>query len=114
MRAVDQTGDTDEIGRIGATDEKAGGGRGNAVVAAAPRSLADLDPGARAAVTEVVADGAPAVVRRLHDLGFAPGAVVEVVRRAPLRDPVLYRVKDYEVCLRRTEAACVRVTGAER
>ncbi|MER8012526.1 FeoA family protein [Streptomyces sp. NPDC094149] len=99
MRAVDET---DEIG---VTDE---------VDAAAPRSLADLDPGARAAVTEVLAGQGPAVVRRLHDLGFTPGAVVEVVRRAPLRDPVLYRVKDYEVCLRRTEAACVRVTGVER
>ncbi|WP_458246359.1 FeoA family protein [Streptomyces sp. MAI_2237] len=99
MRAVEET---DEIGVTGTID------------AAAPRSLAELAPGARAVVAEVVADGAPLVVRRLHDLGFTPGAVVEVVRRAPLRDPVLYRVKDYEVCLRRTEAACVRVTGVER
>ncbi len=70
--------------------------------------LAELAPGARARVVGVVAD-APAVGRRLADLGFTVGAVVEVVRRAPLRDPVIYRVKDYELCLRRAQAAFVRV-----
>ncbi|MFD0317751.1 FeoA family protein [Streptomyces flavalbus] len=75
-------------------------------------SLADLAPGARATVTEVVGAQAPTVARRLADLGFVPGAVVEVVRRAPLRDPVVYRVQDYEVCLRRAQSAWVRVTEA--
>ncbi|MEU8650542.1 FeoA family protein [Streptomyces sp. NPDC048737] len=89
-------------------------GPGVSVVDALPRSLADLAPGARASVTGVVADGEPTVVRRLHDLGFTPGAVVEVVRRAPLRDPVLYRVKDYEVCLRRAQAAYVHIVEAQR
>lgn len=79
-----------------------------------PRSLAELAPGARAVVSEVADGGDPAVVRRLHDLGFTPGAVVEVLRRAPLRQPVLYRIKDYEVCLRREQAERVHVTGAER
>ncbi|MCF3132329.1 ferrous iron transport protein A [Streptomyces olivochromogenes] len=78
------------------------------------RSLADLPPGARATVVEVLPVRSTAVARRLGDLGFTPGAAVEVVRRAPLRDPVVYRVKDYEVCLRRTEAACVRTVGADR
>ncbi|WP_202425428.1 FeoA family protein [Streptomyces sp. HUCO-GS316] len=97
----------------GGVHEEAGG-RGPTVMDAAPRSLADLVPGARATVARVAADAAPAVVRRLHDLGFTPGAVVEAVRRAPLRDPVLYRVKDYEVCLRRAQAACVHIVEVER
>ncbi|MFK4144874.1 ferrous iron transport protein A [Streptomyces sp. NPDC004065] len=87
------------------------------VLAAAPPgavALADLAPGARAVVAAVAADGTPSVARRLGDLGFTPGAEVEVVRRAPLRDPVVYRVKDYEVCLRRAEAARVRVVGVRR
>jgi len=84
------------------------------VVEAPTRPLADLAPGARATVVRVTADGEPAVVRRLHDLGFTPGTVVEVVRRAPLRDPVVYRVRDYEVCLRRAQAGCVHVTEAQR
>lgn len=74
-------------------------------------SLASLAPGARATVMRVVAAGAPATARRLADLGFTPGAEVEVVRRAPLRDPVIYRIKDYEICLRRAQAACVRTCG---
>ncbi|MDF3142929.1 MULTISPECIES: FeoA family protein [unclassified Streptomyces] len=90
------------------------GGRGTTVIDAVPLSLADLAPGARAAVLGVVAEGEPTVARRLHDLGFTPGAVVEVVRRAPLREPVLYRVSDYEVCLRRAQAERVHVTEAER
>ncbi|MBO2445231.1 ferrous iron transport protein A [Actinomadura nitritigenes] len=56
--------------------------------------------------------GADAVGRRLAALGFTPGTVVEVVRRAPLGDPVIYRLKDYEVCLRRAEAARIRTREA--
>jgi ferrous iron transport protein A len=77
-------------------------------------ALAELPPGARARVVEVVVDGAPEVARRLGDLGFTPGTLVEVVRRAPLRDPVVYRVKDYEVCLRRAQAAHIRTVEAHR
>lgn len=80
----------------------------------ASQALADLAPGTRATVVGVVVDGAPDVARRLYDLGFTPGTVVQVVRRAPLRDPVVYRVKDYEVCLRRAQAACVRTVEAHR
>ncbi|MEU3249789.1 FeoA family protein [Streptomyces sp. NPDC006997] len=95
-----------------------GGEEAGARVAAGVRreslALADLAPGARAAVAEVVGGETPAVARRLADLGFVPGAVVEVVRRAPLRDPVVYRVQDYEVCLRRAQSACVYVVEVER
>jgi ferrous iron transport protein A len=56
-------------------------------------------------VLGVTPDAPPATVRRLQDLGFTVGTTVEVVRRAPLRDPVIYRVRDYDVCLRRAQAA---------
>lgn len=79
----------------------------------ARRPLADLAPGARATVAEVVTTGSPQTARRLAALGFTPGAVVEVVRRAPLRDPVVYRVKDYEICLRRAQAACVHTVDTD-
>lgn len=71
-------------------------------------SLADLAPGARVMVVGVVAGGCEATVRRLLHLGFTPGTVVDVVRQAPLRDPVVYRVKDYDICLRRAQAACIQ------
>ena len=38
-----------------------------------------------------------------------PGRTVTPLRRAPLGDPVVYRVADYELCLRRHEARMVNV-----
>lgn len=71
--------------------------------------LADLPRGHRATVVRVADDAHPATARRLEDLGFTGGTEVEVVRRAPLHDPVVYRVKDYELCLRRAQARCVLI-----
>ncbi|MFE9773796.1 ferrous iron transport protein A [Streptomyces sp. NPDC005931] len=85
-----------------------------ATIGARRRPLAVLAPGARAVVAEIAVEGGPAMARRLHDLGFTPGSVVDVVRRAPLRDPVVYRVKDYELCLRRAQAAHVHVVEVDR
>ncbi|MBB4286604.1 Fe2+ transport system protein FeoA [Roseospira goensis] len=43
------------------------------------------------------------------DLGLVPNATVEVVRRAPLADPIEVRVADTFVTLRRAEAARIEV-----
>lgn len=75
-----------------------------------PRTLADLAPGTRATVVDLVTADRPAIAKRLADLGFTVGTAVEVVRRAPLRDPVVYRLKDYEICLRRAQASLIHVT----
>lgn len=70
-------------------------------------ALADLRCGHRATVVGMAAGAPLATSRRLVDLGFTAGTEVEVVRRAPLRDPVIYRLRDYEICLRRDQATCV-------
>jgi len=49
------------------------------------------------------------IIRRLSNLGFVPGRIVTPLRRAPLGDPIVYRVTDYELCLRRHEACIVQV-----
>ena len=58
----------------------------------------------------------PGEAGRVHalsaDLGFCPGTPVQVVRRAPLGDPVLYELRGYQIALRRSEASRVRVTRA--
>jgi ferrous iron transport protein A len=77
------------------------------------RRLSDVAPSGRASVVTVSDGASGAVARRLADLGFTAGTVVEVVRRAPLRDPVVYRLRDYEVCLRRAQAACVLVSPVD-
>jgi ferrous iron transport protein A len=71
--------------------------------------LADFTPGCRVTITGLAVDAPPATVRRLQDLGFTAGTTVEVLRRAPLRDPVLYRLRGYDVGLRRAQAAHVVV-----
>ena len=76
----------------------------------AESSLSDLRLGATGRVVGLVEDTASApIIRRLSNLGFVPGRVVTPLRRAPLGDPVVYRVADYELCLRRHEARMVQV-----
>jgi ferrous iron transport protein A len=71
-------------------------------------SLGELLPGTRAQIVRVDGAGSDPAATRLTELGFTPGTTVEVVRRAPLRDPIVYRLKGYDVCLRRVQAACIR------
>ncbi|WP_071461102.1 FeoA family protein [Bacillus massilinigeriensis] len=42
--------------------------------------------------------------RRLLDLGFVPGRVVEVVRKSPLGDPIAFRVSQTCIALRKEES----------
>ncbi|AIQ16276.1 iron transporter FeoA [Paenibacillus sp. FSL H7-0357] len=45
--------------------------------------------------------------RRLLDLGFVVGNVVEVLRRSPLGDPTAFRVSNTTIALRREESALI-------
>lgn len=42
--------------------------------------------------------------RRLLDLGFVPGSVVEVQRKSPLGDPTAFRVSNTTIALRKEES----------
>lgn len=42
--------------------------------------------------------------RRIRDMGLVPGTEISVVGRAPLRDPVALRLRDYTLTLRNSEA----------
>ena len=49
--------------------------------------------------------------RRLLELGFVEGAIVEVLHEGPVgRDPIAVRVNDTTIALRRREAMAVLVT----
>ncbi len=78
-----------------------------------PKSLplAELRQGASARVHSVNRDGV--FGRRLRDLGFQQGARVVCKARAPLGDPRVYEVAGGRICLRRGEAAAVRVLTDE-
>lgn len=75
--------------------------------------LADLAPGQAATITGATSHAPDAVASRLRQLGFRPAARVEVIRRAPLRDPTIYRVQDTELCLRRREARLIEIDTAD-
>ncbi len=70
--------------------------------------LSELALGRSARVREVAAAN-PRIGRRLLDLGFVPGSSVRALRRAPLGDPVEYEVRGSRICLRASEASCIRV-----
>jgi ferrous iron transport protein A len=71
--------------------------------------LAQLPPGQRATIVGTSQQATSAVASRLRQLGFRPTAHVDVIRRAPLGDPTIYRVQDTELCLRRREARLIEV-----
>jgi Fe2+ transport system protein FeoA len=47
--------------------------------------------------------------RRMMDMGLVPGSDVEVVRVAPLGDPIEFTVKGYSLSLRKSEAKAITV-----
>ena len=84
-------------------------GTGGAPSSAHP-SLSDLRLGTSCRVVGLQEDTADdPIAKRLSNLGFVPGRTVTPLRRAPLGDPVVYLVADYELCLRRHEARMVQV-----
>jgi ferrous iron transport protein A len=65
-------------------------------------SLFDGKKGDMVRITRISLEGV--MRRRLLDLGFVPGAVVEVVRKSPLGDPIAYRVSKTIIALRKEES----------
>lgn len=53
--------------------------------------------------------GSRAIRRRMLDMGVVPGTEITILRRAPLRDPVEVRVKNYYLALRAEECRNVQV-----
>lgn len=72
-----------------------------------PRKLAELRPGEQGRVTAVAGD--PDAVKRLMDLGLIRGTTLEVIRTAPLGDPMEVRLRGYMLTLRRAEAEHITV-----
>lgn len=73
------------------------------------QTLDKVQPGQQAVVNGLIISCSPELGARLEALGFMKGNHVKVVRNAPLGDPVMYRVSDQVLCLRKREAAMVEV-----
>ncbi len=74
----------------------------------AERALDQFSPGERGVIVRV--DGEPATMRRLMELGLVLGTPVEMVRYAPLGDPVEVSVRGLHLSLRRAEASLIHVS----
>jgi Fe2+ transport system protein FeoA len=73
-------------------------------------SLNRLGIGSRGSVGAVGGDRE--VRRRLLEMGFCNGANVEVIRRAPLGDPIEFRLRGYCLSLRDEQAQYVQIVPA--
>ncbi|SMB99898.1 ferrous iron transport protein A [Thermanaeromonas toyohensis ToBE] len=69
--------------------------------------LAELPEHTWGRITQVFGEGFWR--RRLLELGFTPGTVVEVVRTSLVGDPVAYRIKGTTIALRKEQAALIFV-----
>jgi len=74
------------------------------------RMLNEVRPGEKVCIRCHHACGA--IRQRLLDLGFVPSARVDVIRRAPLGDPIQLKVNNYNVTLRKSEAAQIEIEAA--
>ena len=74
-------------------------------------SLRSLSEGQCATIASISAEAETG--RRIRDMGLIAGAKVQVVGRAPLRDPVALRLMGSTLTLRNNEADCIAVIPEE-
>ena len=71
--------------------------------------LSELQTGERGVVVRVAGHGA--FRKRIIEMGFIKGVTVEAVLNAPLKDPIKYRIMNFEVSLRRSDATKVEIVS---
>lgn len=75
------------------------------------RNLREIAAGGRATVTGFTLPEGN--TRRLLEMGFTPGTELEVIRFAPLGDPIEVRVRGYHLSMRRVDAAGLLVAEVD-
>ncbi len=73
--------------------------------------LSELKIGEKAIVLKVRGYGA--FRKRIMEMGFINGIEVEAVLNAPLKDPIKYRIMDFDVSLRRKDAENIEIISIE-
>lgn len=74
-------------------------------------TLAELKNGQNGVISKV--HGRGPFRKRITEMGFVRGKIISVIKNAPLNDPIEYRLMDYNVSLRRNEAALIDVLPVE-
>ena len=73
--------------------------------------LSELKTGERGVVVKVLGHGG--FRKRIVEMGFIKGKIVEVLLNAPLKDPIKYRLMGYEISLRRQEAGMIEIISEQ-
>ena len=73
--------------------------------------LSMLKPGQSARILEVGGEGA--LRQHFLDMGVIPGAVVTLIKLAPMGDPMELRIHGYELTLRVADAGQIEVSPGE-
>lgn len=76
------------------------------------RPLRELKENQSATILSISATGE--LGRRIRDMGLVPGTHITVVGRAPLKDPVALRLRDFTLTLRNNEADLIAVSVEEK
>ncbi|MHC1742905.1 MAG: ferrous iron transport protein A [Syntrophobacteraceae bacterium] len=71
-------------------------------------NLRQMQPGQKGLIARVNAQGE--LGRRIRDMGLVPGTFIHVQGRAPLKDPVAIRTRNFTLTLRNNEADFIEVT----
>lgn len=70
-------------------------------------TLYDLEEGEEGIILKIKGRGQ--FRQRLSEMGFVVGKKVSVIRKAPLRDPIEYKIMGYHISLRNSEAQLIEV-----
>ena len=70
-------------------------------------TLKEVAVGGKATIVRLTGEGA--VKRRIMDMGLTKGTEVEVVKVAPIGDPIELAVRGYSLSIRKAEAETIEV-----
>ena len=69
--------------------------------------LDTINKGEKCKIVKLHASGK--LMHKLLDMGFVVGSEIEVIREAPLYDPIELKVQNYNISLRKSEANLIEV-----
>lgn len=75
------------------------------------RTLDALMPGESGVIRSIAGSGP--IKRRIMDMGLVAGTRIRVQKLAPLGDPMEIKVKNFNLSLRKAEAAMIEIAEAE-
>jgi len=78
------------------------------IVQPCEKRLSELSIGERGRITDFIEENDACA--RLEEMGMTPGESIEVIRYAPLGDPIEVKVRGYLLSLRKEEADLIKVS----